>query len=118
MCDGLYYIHPHGLSAGVPCGGIWPFGDLTTRISWPLGKSEQDRVLGALAPLLDQVGASDVPSSAEGFRQKFGLDIEIKRKLTRIDYCDQHKNCGFMQFILHLRTGRTRLPRCANTARR
>jgi hypothetical protein len=55
-------------------------------------------VLGALAPLLDQVGASDVPSSAEGFRRKFGLDIEIQRKLRRIGYCDQH-GCGFMQLV-------------------
>ncbi len=65
----------------------------------PLGKAEQDRVLHALVPLWKQVGASDVPSSAEGFRQKFGLDIEIKRKLKRIDYCDRHQNCGFMQLI-------------------
>ena len=52
-----------------------------------------------LVPLWKQVGASDVPSSAEGFRQKLGLDIEIKRKLKRVDYCDQHKSCGFMQLI-------------------
>lgn len=64
----------------------------------PLGKAEQDRVLHALVPLWKQVGASDVPSSAEGFHRKFGLDIEIKRKLKRIDYCDC-KKCGFMQLI-------------------
>ena len=58
---------------------VWQF---IGGIRWNQRNSiEEDHVLQALVPVWKQVGASDVPSSAEGFRQKFGLDIEIKRKL-------------------------------------
>jgi hypothetical protein len=98
---------------------VAPFVSVLLEALGPLGKAEQDRVLQALVPLWKQVGASDVPSSAEGFHRKFGLAIEIKRKLKRIDY-DTATSIRTVDLcsLLHFRTGHTRLPRCANTARR
>jgi hypothetical protein len=99
------FEEPHHLKVAPFVSALW-------EALGPLGKAQQDRVLRALAPLLQQIGASDVPSSAEGFRQKFGLDVEIKRKLQRIDYCDRHQGCGWMQLVPIENRSHAKAPLC------
>jgi hypothetical protein len=65
----------------------------------PLNETQQSAVLQTFQPLFSQLGITSVPKDFKGLAAKLGFGRELNRKLTRVDYCTDHENCGFMQLV-------------------